>query len=84
MIIMNVFHSILLHSSRGLKRGSSKVPFSKRFGYGDASIASLLYNVPLAYDKKFENCHKEGDLHANVPCKLLLYRGNELLLSSFF
>ncbi|MCI6571402.1 MAG: hypothetical protein U0M94_15905, partial [Parabacteroides merdae] len=26
----------------------------------------------------------EGDLHANVPCRLLLYGENEFLLSSFF
>ena len=55
-----------------------------RFDYDDASIASLLYNVPLVYGKRFENCHNEGDLHANVPCRLLLYRENEFLLSSFF
>ena len=55
-----------------------------RFDYDDASIASLLYNVPLAYGKRFENCHNEGDLHANVPCRLLLYGENEFLLSSFF
>ena len=55
-----------------------------RFDYDDASIASLLYNVPLVYGKRFENCRNEGDLHANVPCRLLLYGENEFLLSSFF
>ena len=55
-----------------------------RFDYDDASIASPLYNVPLAYGKRFENCHNEGDLHANVPCRLILYEENEFLLSSFF
>ena len=38
----------------------------------------------LVYGKRFENCRNEGDLHANVPCRLLLYGGNEFLLSSFF
>ena len=55
-----------------------------RFDYDDASIASPLFNLPLAYGKRFENCHNEGDLHANVPCRLLLYGENEFLLSSFF